>query len=196
MIYIVLFFLVSFCNIHAQVYLGKQVPDFSLPDPNGNNHALDEFKGKFVVLEWTNLECPFTKKHYSTHNMQNLQKKYTDIGVAWIVICSSAPNKQGYYTKEEWMEIIQKQEINATCVLLDPTGTIGKLYEAKTTPQMFIIDPTGKLIYEGAIDNEPGVDPDEIKTAKNYVQEALDEALSGKPVTINETAPYGCSVKY
>ena len=188
--------LLCICNIQAQVHIGKQVPDFSLPDTDGNNRALDEFKGKYIVLEWTNPECPFTKKQYSTHNMQNLQSKYTQKGVAWLVICSSAPHKQGNHTKEEWKDIIQKEGINATCVLIDDTGTIGKLYDAKTTPQMFIVNPQGFLVYQGAIDNMPGVDPEEIKMAKNYVQEALDEALQGKPITIKETTPYGCSVKY
>jgi peroxiredoxin len=171
-------------------------PDFTATDSNGQTHKLSDYKGKYVVLEWTNRGCPFTMKHYSSRNMQNLQKQWTSKGVVWLTILSSAAGKQGYVTAAEENAYLKEQNAAPTAALLDPQGTIGHLYGAKTTPHMFIIDPQGKLIYAGAIDDRPTTDESDIQGARNYVSAALTEATSGKPVTSASTTPYGCSVKY
>lgn len=180
----------------AQVEAGKPAPDFSLPGADGKTHGLSEFKGKYVVLEWTNHECPFVKKHYSGGAMQGLQKKYTGKGVVWLQIVSSAPGKQGFVTAAQATDLNKSQGVAATATLLDPDGKVGKLYGAQTTPHMFVINPEGKLIYMGAIDDKPSTNAADIATSKNYVAAALDEALAGKPVTTPVTKSYGCSVKY
>ena len=130
--------------------IGQKVPDFSLTDITGKTNSLSAFKGKYIVLEWTNFDCPFVKKHYGTGNMQALQKKYTEKGVAWLTINSSAPGKPGNYPPEKWQEMVKEKGSAATAVLLDPAGKVGKLYGAKTTPHMFVINPDGALIYMGA----------------------------------------------
>jgi len=170
--------------------------DFTLKDTLGVDHALSAFKGKFVVLEWTNYDCPFVKKHYDSGNVQKLQKTYTEKGVVWLTINSSAPGKQGNYPPEKWNEMIKEKGSAATAVLLDPDGKVGKAYGAKTTPHMFVINPEGVVIYKGAIDDKPSVDPGSLKDAKNYVEAALDAAMAGKPVETPATQAYGCSVKY
>lgn len=180
----------------AAAVVGQPAPAFTLTDTNGKQHSLADFKGKYVVLEWVNHECPFVKKHYGSGNMQSLQKKYVDQGVVWLSINSSAPGKQGNYPPEKWNEITTEVKAVPTAVLLDPDGTVGRAYGAKTTPHMYIIDPEGTLIYAGGIDDKPSTDPDDIPKAKNYVDLALTEALSGQPVAIASTTPYGCSVKY
>ena len=149
-----------------------------------------------MVLEWTNPDCPFVKKHYDSSNMQELQKFYTAKGVVWLSINSSAQGKQGNYTPEEWNKIIKEKKAEPTAVLLDPDGKVGKMYDAQTTPHMFRIDQQGLLIYQGAIDDKAGTDPADIPSAVNYVRKALDEAMAGKPVTTPTTKSYGCSVKY
>jgi hypothetical protein len=149
-----------------------------------------------VVLEWTNHGCPFVKKHYDTGNMQALQKDFTAKGVIWLSICSSGKGKEGYMSPAEWNKMTAEKAAAPTAVLLDEEGKVGKSYEAKTTPHMFIINPKGELIYKGAIDDKPTFNKDDIKEAINYVKEALDEALAGKPVSIDTTDAYGCSVKY
>jgi peroxiredoxin len=176
--------------------IGKPAPAFSLVDTQGKTNALADFKGKYVVLEWSNYDCPFVKKHYGSGNMQKLQKDYAAKGVAWLTINSSAAGKQGNYPPEKWNEMIKEKGSAATAVLLDPDGKVGRLYGAKSTPHMFVINPDGVLIYMGAIDDQPSFDPATVKTAKNYVQLALDAALAGKPVETPSTQPYGCSVKY
>lgn len=176
--------------------LGEPAPDFVLTDIDGQKIALSSFKGKYVVLEWTNYECPFVKKHYNSGNMQSLQAKFTGEDVIWLSINSSAPGKQGNFSPEKWKEMIAEKKVAASKVLLDPDGKVGKLYLARTTPEMFVIDPQGNLIYMGAIDDKSGHDPAEIKTAKNFVQTALEEARAGKPVSAPITRSYGCSVKY
>jgi peroxiredoxin len=180
----------------AEVEIGKAAPAFTLPGADGKTHSLADGKGKFVVLEWNNHECPFVKKQYSSHTMQALQKKYTTKGVVWLRIVSSAPGKQGYVTAAEATAIAKEEKSAATATLLDPEGKVGRLYNAQTTPHMFIIDPSGKLIYMGAIDDKPSADPADIPGAKNYVSTALDEAFAGKPVSTPATKSYGCSVKY
>lgn len=176
--------------------VGKPAPDFSLTDIHGKKHSLAEFKGKFVVLEWVNYDCPFVKKHYDSGNMQKLQKDYTAKGVVWLSINSSAAGKQGNFPGDKVAGLIKQKNASPSGYLLDPDGTVGKLYGAKTTPHMYIVNPKGELIYAGAIDDTPSADQADVKTAKNYVSAALDEALAGKAVSVANTQSYGCSVKY
>ena len=176
--------------------VGQSAPDFTATDTNGKVHKLSEYNGKFVVLEWSNRGCPYTQKHYSSGNMQRLQREWTGRGVIWLTVISSAPGKQGYVTASEENAYLKQVNAMPTAVLLDPTGTLGHLYDAKTTPHIFIISPQGTLIYNGAIDNHPTIDLADVKGAQNYVSAALDEATSGKPVSTPTSRPYGCSVKY
>ena len=179
-----------------QAKVGAAAPVFASTDSRGQKHDLSRYAGKFVVLEWINHGCPFVKKHYSSGNMQALQKKYTEAGVVWLSVASSAEGKQGYLLPDEWNETLKETNSSATAVLLDADGTIGKLYGARTTPQMVVIDPDGVVIYAGAIDDKPSADPDDIATSRNHVAAALDEAMSGRPVSVATSQPYGCSVKY
>jgi peroxiredoxin len=176
--------------------VGEPAPDFTATDTNGEVHKLSEYKGKFVVLEWTNRGCPYTQKHYSSGNMQKLQREWTGRGVVWLTVISSAPGKQGYVTASEENAYLKQANAAPTAVLLDPTGAMGHLYDAKTTPHIFIINPKGSLLYNGAIDDRPTTDVSDVSGAKNYVSLALEEATSGKPVSNSITRPYGCSVKY
>jgi peroxiredoxin len=176
--------------------VGDSAPAFTATDSHGQQHSLAEYKGKFVVLEWTNQGCPFTKKHYESGNMQSLQKSWTAKGVVWLTVLSSAPGEQGYQTATEENDYLQRTKASPTAALLDPSGQLGHLYGARTTPHIFIINPQGQLIYEGAIDDHPTTDPSSIAGATNYVTVALEQAISGKPVTTASTRPYGCSVKY
>lgn len=175
---------------------GKPAPEFTLTDSNGKSHKLSDFKGKFVVLEWLNHGCPFVVKHYGSGNMQKLQKEYTGKDVVWLSIVSSAPGKQGHMSPEETNKAKAENESAATAVLLDEDGTVGRLYDAKVTPHMFVINPEGVLVYMGAIDSVKSPDPADIAGAKNYVQQALDEAMAGKEVSEPVTTAYGCGVKY
>lgn len=175
---------------------GTAAPDFKGTDSNGAQHTLSQYRGKFVVLEWANQGCPYDGKHYRSGNMEALQREWTAKGVIWLSVISSAPGEQGYVTPAQENEYLQKMHAAPTAALLDPTGTIGRLYEAKTTPHMFVIDPTGKLVYQGAIDDKPTTDVADIKTAHSYLNEALTDAMAGKPVPVAVTRPYGCSVKY
>lgn len=176
--------------------IGKAAPGFSLKDWDGKTRKLSDYKGKVVVLEWFNHGCPFVKKHYETNNMQDLQKKYTSKGVVWLSICSSAEGSQGYATAEEHKKTAKDMGAAPTAVLIDADGTVGHEYSAKTTPDMFVIDNKGILVYGGAIDDQRTPDKESVKTAKNYVAAALDETLAKKPVAISSTKSYGCSVKY
>jgi peroxiredoxin len=176
--------------------IGQAAPDFTATDTNGKAHKLADYRGKFVVLEWTNRGCPYTQKQYNSGNMQRLQHDWTAKGVVWFTVVSSAPGQQGYVTAPEENAFVKKVNAAPTAVLLDPSGELGHLYDAKTTPHMFIISPEGTLIYNGAIDDRPTTDVADIDGAKNYLSIALDEAMSGKPVTNPTTRPYGCSVKY
>lgn len=176
--------------------IGTQAPEFSGADIHGKTLSLDQYRGKFVVLEWHNQGCPFVRKQYESGNMENLQKEWTGKGVVWLTIISSAPGAEGYVTAEQEREYLAKMHASPTDVVLDPSGSIGHLYQAKTTPHMFVIDPQGKLIYEGAIDDHPTTDKADIPVSKNYVSAALTEAMAGQPVAVAATRPYGCSVKY
>jgi peroxiredoxin len=180
----------------AEAIVGQPAPAFTLTDTNGTQRSLGDFQGKLVVLEWFNHDCPFVRKHYGSGNMQKLQKKYTDQGVVWLSINSSAPGKQGNYPPDKANELTQQKHASPTAVLLDPDGTVGKAYGAKTTPHMFVIDQNGTLIYAGGIDDKPSTDQADIGSARYHVDVALTEALSGKPVTVATSTPYGCSVKY
>ena len=180
----------------AETEVGKAAPEFSLPDTNGKTHSLAELKGKYVVLEWYQPDCPFVRKHYRSGNMQELQKEYTSKGVTWLSIDSSAPGEQGNYPADKLNEIAKQDGASRTALLLDPAGEVGRLYGAKTTPDMYIIDPKGILVYKGAIDNKRSTDLADVKTATNYVKTALDAVMAGKTVPTTATQPYGCSVKY
>ena len=182
---------------HAEsAAVGQPAPDFSLPDAAGTRHSLSRYAGKYVVLEWFNNGCPFIRKHYDSGNMQRLQAESTGRGTVWLTIASSAPGKQGYLTPETAKRVAQEDGARHTALLLDPDGAIGRLYGAKTTPHMFVINPEGVVIYAGAIDDRPSTDSADIPDATNYVRQALDEALAGRAVTVASTHPYGCSVKY
>ena len=175
--------------------VGEPAPDFTLPGADGKSYALNSFKGKYVVLEWTNHDCPFVKKHYKG-NMQAHQKEITGKGVVWLSIISSAPGNQGHVDAAKALELTKSRNASPTAVLLDPSGDVGRKYEAKTTPHMYIVAPDGKLIYQGGIDSIPSADEDDIAQATPYVKVALSEAMGGKPVSNASTKPYGCSVKY
>ncbi len=181
----------------AQVAIDKPAPDFTLTGVDGKEYSLSEFKGKDVVLEWINFDCPFVHKHYYSGNMPDLQEKYIGKdGVIWLSICSSAPGKQGYYTGDKLSKRMKDAHWNATAYLVDADGAVGRMYGAKTTPHMFIIDKDGILRYDGAIDDTPSTRVEDLKTAKNYVSAALDEIMADKAVATKTSTPYGCSVKY
>jgi len=178
------------------VKVGDPAPGFTAIDSHGKPQKLSDYKGKYVVLEWHNQGCPYTRKHYESGNMQQLQKKWTDKGVVWFTVISSGPGMQGFVTPTQEDEYLQKMHASPTAVLMDVTGTLGHLYDAKTTPEMFVISPDGTVVYEGAIDDHPTTDQKDIAGAKNYVDAALSEAMASKPVAEAATRPYGCSVKY
>jgi peroxiredoxin len=176
--------------------VGDPAPAFTATDSKGVTHDLSAYKGKLVVLEWHNRECPYTQKHYESGSMQKLQKEWTAKGVVWLTVISSAPGEQGYVTAAEQNAHLEKVKAAPTAALLDPKGEVGRLYGARTTPHMFIIDGTGALIYNGAIDDRPTTDAADVQGATNYVATALQQATAGKPVATATTQPYGCNVKY
>jgi peroxiredoxin len=176
--------------------VGSAAPEFSLPDSNGKTHSLSQYKGKYVVLEWFNPECPFVKKHYGSGNMQKLQEEYTGKGVVWLTIDSNAPGSEGNMTPEQAQKVSASWKTHQTALLLDPESNVARSYGAKNTPDMIVISPEGKIVYEGAIDSKPTPNPNDIPSSTNYVKVALDESLAGKPVSNPATKPYGCSVKY
>jgi peroxiredoxin len=180
----------------ATAIIGEGAPQFALTDTNGKALALSDFKGKYVVLEWFNHQCPFVGKHYKSRNMQQLQKTYTGQGVIWLSINSTHPKHQEYRNAEQSNALMKIAGASPTAVLLDSEGKVGALYGAKTTPHMFVVNPDGVLIYAGAIDDKRSTDVEDIKGAKNFVSAALNEAISGNKVTVANTASYGCSVKY
>ena len=196
--YSLILFVIVFSGIifPQKAKLNEAAPNFTLKDSFGKKHSLSDFEGKIVVLEWINFECPFVKKHYNSKNMQNLQAKYTKKDIVWLAICSSAKNKQGNFSNDEINERSKKHGANYIAYLIDEDGKVGKMYGAKTTPHMYVIDKEGKLLYAGGIDDTPSTDIDDIETAKNFIAAALDELLTGKRVSIQSSTPYGCSVKY
>jgi peroxiredoxin len=180
----------------AEIQPGKPAPEFTARDTAGKEVKLSDLRGKTVVLEWTNHLCPYTVKHYVTGNMQALQKDAAKDGVVWLTVASSAPGMQGHVNGLEAEKLTADRNAAPASVLLDPEGTVGRLYEAKTTPHMFVIDPAGKLVYMGAIDDKPTASSADVKTARNYLREALDAVKAGTPVKTASTRPYGCTVKY
>ena len=176
--------------------VGKPAPEFTLKDSSGQSHALSTLRGKYVVLEWVNFGCPFVQKHYGSGNMQKLQKAYTGKGVVWLSVNSSATGKQGYYPAAELAAVLKEKGAAPTAYLLDTGGKAGRLYGARTTPHMFVIDPKGTLVYAGGIDDIRSTNPADVKTAKNYVRAAMGELLAGKSISNASTQPYGCSIKY
>lgn len=181
---------------NAAPVVGEPAPEFTAVDTNGVEHSLSDFKGKNVVLEWSNHECPFVVKHYEPGNMQKIQKAATDDGVVWLTIVSSAEGKQGNVNNEEANKIMSDAGAHATAKILDPSGEIGKLYDAKTTPHMFVINAEGVLVYAGAIDSDSSFKQDSIANATNYVTDALASLKAGEEIKVSSTKPYGCSVKY
>jgi peroxiredoxin len=180
----------------AAAIVGEAAPGFTLTDSQGAKHTLSSLEGKWIVLEWVNYECPFVQKHYGSGNMQKLQKDYTAKGVVWLAVNSSNVGKQGYFTPAEIESRSKQFGAAPSAYLIDTDGTVGRQYGAKTTPHMFVIDPAGKLVYAGGIDDKPSTDKADVATAKNFVKAALDEAMAGKPVSVTTSASYGCSVKY
>lgn len=176
--------------------VGAPAPNFSVADAKGKTHSLVDYKGKYVVLEWFNPECPFVKKHYNSGNMQKLQQEAASHGVVWLTIDSSAPGKEGNLSPDAAVKAMADFKMSSAALLLDADGKTGQAYGAKNTPHMFVINPEGKLIYEGAIDNKPTTEVADIAGATNYVRAAILDAMEGRAVTTATTKPYGCSVKY
>ena len=183
-------------NAVAAPTVGQRAPDFVAIDTAGKQHRLSDFAGKFVVLEWTNPGCPFVRKHYGSGNMPATQKAATDKGVIWLSV-NSTERAAGDYLKPAALEAWMKEQSGApTAVLMDEDGVLGRAYAARTTPHLYIIDPKGVLVYAGGIDSIASSRVEDIKTATNYVNQALGEAFGGKPISAAATKPYGCSIKY
>jgi peroxiredoxin len=180
----------------AQAVVGQPAPAFTAGDSNGQTRSLADFRGKVVVLEWWNHECPFVGKHYGSGNMQKLQKEWTGKGVVWLTVSSSAPGKQGHVDGAKANALMKEKGGAPTAVLLDHDGSIGRSYGAKTTPHMFVIDPKGVAAYAGGIDDKPSTDVADVASARNFVAAALAEVTAGRPVTVATSQPYGCGVKY
>ena len=175
---------------------GAGAPEFSLTDTNGNAVKLSDFRGKFVVLEWTNPDCPFVQKHYNSHNLPDLQKEWGAKDVVWLSINSTNRDSFEFKTPAQMNAWMQSKGAAQKAVLIDDSSATGRAYAARTTPHMFVIDPAGKVVYAGAIDDKRSTRPEDARTAHNYVRAALAEAQAGKPVSVPSTTPYGCSVKY
>ncbi len=188
--------ILSASSAFAAPAIGQPAPAFTAVDSNGASRSLAEFKGRTVVLEWTNNECPYTRKHYDSGNMQKLQQEATASGVVWLSVISSAPGKEGYVSGAEANALTASHGAHPSAVLLDSSGTVGQAYEAQTTPHMFVIDKVGVLRYMGAIDDKPTVSPASLAGARNYVRQALAAVASGHAVQVTTSEPYGCSVKY
>jgi peroxiredoxin len=188
--------LVVAASLHAAPAVGQSAPDFTLRDATGKPVRLGDFRGKHVVLEWTNPACPYVRKHYDSGNMPATQKEAVDKGVVWLSIDSTAKSSYEYLEPAKLVAWQKERKAQPTALLMDEDGTAGKAYGARTTPHMYIVDPQGKLIYAGGIDSIPSSDPRDIGKAVNYVRQGLNEALAGKPLSAAVTRPYGCSVKY
>lgn len=176
--------------------IGKAAPAFTVADTYGKTHSLAQYRGKWVVLEWLNHECPYVRKHYGSGTMQALQKKYAARGVVWLSVVSSAPGKQGHFPNERANELTKEKSAAPHAVLIDSSGTVGRAYDARTTPHMFVINPQGNLVYMGGIDDKPTARPADLQGARPHVDIALQEAMAGKPVSVPVSQPYGCTVKY
>jgi peroxiredoxin len=180
----------------AQARIGAAAPAFTLTDSNGRSLSLADFKGKTVVLEWTNHDCPYVGKHYRGNNMQALQKKWTKQGVVWLSVISSAPGLQGHVSPQQANKLTADRGAAPSAVLFDPTGEVGRAYGARTTPHMYVINGEGGLVYMGGIDDQPSARIEDLKGARNFVDEALSEVAQGKPVSAAASRAYGCSIKY
>lgn len=181
----------------AAPVIGEKAPDFSVVDTQGNTHQLSDFEGQVVVLEWTNHDCPFVRKHYSAGNMQDQQRMARDEhDVVWLTVISSAPGTQGHVSAQQADELTASRNAEPAAVILDEDGTMGRAYDARVTPHMYIIDATSTLVYMGGIDSNPSADPNDIPGATQYVVEALNQMAAGGPITEPITRPYGCTVKY
>ena len=176
--------------------VNQPAPAFTVTDTKGQTHNLDSYRGKWVVLEWFNHDCPYTKKHYKTDNMQALQREYTAKNVVWISVISSAPGKDGYGSAADIEQQMIEKKAAPSFVVRDTAGVLGRMYGARNTPQLFAIDPEGVLRYAGAIDNKPTPKGKDVKDAQNYLKAALDAGLAGQPIAVATTQPYGCDVKY
>lgn len=183
-------------TVPAAVTVGQPAPDFTAIDTNGTEQRLSSQRGRYVVLEWTNHDCPYVRKHYGAGNMQAQQRDATGSGAVWWSIISSAPGQQGHVSAADADRLTASRDAAPSAVLLDEAGDVGRLYGAKTTPHMYVIDPEGRLIYMGGIDSIASASRDDIPAATQYVRVALQEAMAGKPVSQAVTRPYGCSVKY
>jgi len=179
----------------AQV-LGRPAPNFTLADANGRNVSLADFRGRTVVLEWNNPQCPFTRKHYDSGNMQRTQAAAAQAGVVWLTINSSGPGKQGHVNAAGARAYLSSSRATPAHYLLDPAGQVGRLYDARTTPHMFVINGAGTLVYAGAIDDRPTANPEDVQGARNHVLAALADVRAGRAVSVPTSRPYGCSVKY
>jgi peroxiredoxin len=178
------------------VTAGQAAPDFALTDSHGKSVRLSDLKGRYVVLEWTNPGCPFVRNHYNTRNMQSLQSEWVAKDVVWLSIDSSSRSSFDFLPTEKLAAWMQAKGASQSAVLVDSDSTTARAYQAKTTPHMFVIDPSGKIIYAGAIDDRPSTRPEDPPAAHNYVRAALTQAAKGAPITTAATTPYGCSVKY
>ncbi len=176
--------------------VNQPAPLFTVTDTKGETHSLDSYRGKWVVLEWFNHSCPYTKKHYNSDNMQTLQREYTAKNVVWISVISSAPGKDGYGSAADIDQQMIEKKAAPSFVVRDTAGVLGRMYGARNTPQLFAIDPVGVLRYAGAIDDKPTSKAKDVKGAKNYLKAALDAGLAGQPIAVATTQPYGCDVKY
>ena len=176
--------------------VGQPAPEFSAPDLQGKPVKLSDFKGKFVVLEWVNPECPYVRRHYNSGNMPELQKEVATKGVVWLAVNSSSPSSGEFTPPEQMAKWLAEKGGAPRATLIDKDGQVGRAYGARTTPHMYVVDPEGKLIYAGAIDDKRWASTEETKSARNHVRAALGEAMAGKPVSVAATSPYGCSVKY
>lgn len=183
-------------NAEAAVETGAPAPAFAVRDASGATRTLEEFRGRTVVLEWTNNGCPYVRKHYNSGAMQTLQQEATAAGVVWLQVISSAPGEQGYLDGPGALARVQRDNAHPTATLLDPTGAMGHAYGARTTPHMFVINGEGRLVYQGAIDDRPSARPGSLEGAHNYVRAALADVAAGRPVAVAQTTSYGCSVKY
>lgn len=188
--------ILSVSSLSAKVETGAKAPDFTLTDTTGTEHSLSDFAGKYVVLEWTNHKCPFVVKHYKDGHMQALQESMAEEGAVWLQIVSSAEGKQGYLTPEEGEALRESQGVKSAAKLVDASGKVGRKYDARTTPHMYLIDPEGTLVYQGAIDSIKSTQTSDIAKAENYLVSAYKSSKAGEPVENATTVPYGCSVKY
>jgi hypothetical protein len=183
-------------HVRAGPQIAQLAPVFTLPDTHGQLHALEHYRGQWVVLEWLNYGCPYVVKHYRTGNIPAQQEKWAERGVVWLAVASSAPGAQGHYEPAQMNAESAAAGSRARAVLLDPDGTVGRAYEARTTPHMFVIDPDGRVVYMGGIDDVASARDEDLARATQLVDRALAEAMAGQPVSVPTSRPYGCSVKY